>query len=134
TAALRKDVLFRNEAIFKDKFRCNRCAQRKLMFDHRSTKSLSALLDDKPANLILVILRPDNCKVRHAAIGDPGFASVEEPTILDPLCSRFHSRRIGAEIGLSQSEASDLFPCGHVRKKFAALLLAAKFIDWIHAE
>ena len=77
-------------------------------------------------------LRPDHSDVRDAARGDPHLLAVENVIVAVFAGARPHAAGVGAEVGLGEAEAAELFSRGHLRQPEILLLVGAEGIDRIH--
>ena len=99
-------------------------------------KSRTVRLNQKPANLVVFVfnLGPDDRNIGDGAGSDPHFLAVENIFVADFTGAGQHPSGIRSESGLGKPEAAKLFALLHGRQPSFLLLLAAKFIDRIHAK
>ena len=122
--------------VLQGKARSDRCAQRPLAVNVVGFESGAIRLDEESANAILFVfhLCPDDRDVGDRAGGDPHLLAVDDVLIADFAGAGAHAAGIRSEIGLSQTEAAELLAFLHRRQPGFFLLVAAKFVDRIHAQ
>ncbi len=84
--------------------------------------------------VIAVGFGPDDGDVGDGAGGDPHFFAVEDVLIAAAVGAGAHAAGVGAEVGLGQAEAAELFAGGHFREPEVLLVIGAEGVDGIHDE
>src|SRR5580700_11824048 len=97
-------------------------------------ESRAVFFDEEPANLVVLVfhLGPDDGNVGDAAGGDPHLLAVENVFVAHLAGAGSHAAGIGAETGLGESEAAELFALLHGWQPGLLLLFTAEGMDGIH--
>ncbi|MGY4297708.1 hypothetical protein ACVWXN_005803 [Bradyrhizobium sp. i1.4.4] len=77
-------------------------------------------------------LGPDHEHVGDRRVRDPHLAAGQAIAIRDLLGAGLHAGRIGAGVGLGETEAADPFAAGELRQVLLALVLVAIGVDRVH--
>ena len=108
-----------------------------MLDDHRA-ESAGIRRDDESTHstrpLFEIGACPHDRDVGDAAVGDPHLGAVDDPVVTVALRDGPHARRVGAEVGLGQTEATDRLARGHLGQPFFALFVAAESADRVHRE
>ncbi len=75
--------------------------------------------------------RKDERRAADAAVGHEDLRPVDDIVLAVPDGDRLHPARIGAGVGLGQTEGADPLAAGHCREEAAFLLLGAESLDGI---
>ena len=91
-------------------------------------------LYQESADTILFVLHlcPDDRDIGDGAGGDPHLLTVDHILIAHLARTGAHAAWVRTEVGLSQPEASQLFPFLHGRQPVVLLLVTAKLVNRIH--
>src|SRR3989339_361709 len=135
-AGTAEKVRFRYAAIL-EKERGNRiCPHPAKVLDLPDGKTGGVLIHNENPGAPLGILRIGNGEYQrcaaNAAIGHEDLRAVDDIVIAVPDGDRFYTARIGAGIGLGQTEGADPLPPGHRRQKAAFLFLGAEPLDGVN--
>ena len=79
-------------------------------------------------------LRPDSGDVSEVAVGDPHLGAVDHPVGTITSGTGAHTGRVGAEVGLGQSEATDGITSGQSRQPLMLLFLGPVAVDRVHRQ
>src|SRR2546430_5204811 len=110
---------------------CRLLLEKKKVFN---AEAGAAGLDEETADLVVLLLipGPNDSHVGDPAGGDPHLLAVKDIFLSGSAGSSSHAAGIGAEIGLGESEATELFTFLHCRQPLLLLLFAAESVDRVH--
>src|SRR5207244_11627036 len=91
-------------------------------------------LDEEAPELAAVLLGPDHGDVGDGAVGDPELGPVQDVRIALPPGARLHRARVGAMVGLGETEAPDLLARSEAREPLLLLRLGAVRVGGVHDE
>src|SRR5215831_13639059 len=131
---VRKLVRERNLAVLERELGGDRGAHRELAVDVERREPRRAPLDQIAVDLAVVLLRPHHRDVGDRAVGDTELGAVEHVAVALALGARLHPTRVGAVVGLGQTEATDLLAARHRRQPPILLGLGAIGVDRVHHE
>src|SRR5207249_10291155 len=121
TFHVRELVLERNLTILERQLRGDRGAHRELAVDVERRETGCAALDEEAPDLAVVLLGPDHGDVGDGAVGDPELGPVQDVRVALPPGARLHRARVGAMVGLGETEAPDLLARGEAREPLLLL-------------
>ena len=129
----RENAFRPDPAVLERELRRDRRAQRHLSLVLERREPGVPALDEKPTDHA-VQLGPDDRDVRDRPVRNPGFRSVQHEAV--PVFSRRgpHARRVGAEVRLRQTEASDRRGGRELRDPAVLLFGRAEGVDRVHHE
>ena len=110
-------------------------AQAPLAVDFVGGKPGRSVSTRKPRTIVFVFIfdfGPDDGHIGDVAGGDPHFFAVEDVLIAGFAGGGGHAAGVGAEAGLGQPEAAQLFAAGQGREPGVFLLVGAEGVDGIH--
>ncbi|KFB71559.1 MAG: hypothetical protein AW09_003294 [Candidatus Accumulibacter phosphatis] len=100
--------------------------------DGRRRQARHSFLEDEAANCAGVILGPDDEHVSNRRVGDPGLVARDPVAAVHRTRPGLHAARVGAVVGLGQSEAADRFAACQPGKVLLLLLLGPEGMDRQH--
>src|SRR5215467_4700278 len=129
---VRKLVRERNLAVLEGELGGDRGAHRELAVDVERRESRRAPLDQVAVDLAVVLLRPHHRDVGDRAVGDPELRAVEDVAVALALRPRLHPARVGAVVGLGETETAHLLAARHRGQPPVLLRLGAIGVDRVH--
>ncbi|MNS51009.1 hypothetical protein D3C72_836730 [compost metagenome] len=76
----------------------------------------------------------DHVGVGVRAVGDPGFAAVEDETVAAFVGAQFHRDHVGTGIRLAHGEGADVFAADQLRQVLGFLFVVAVAVDLVDAK
>ena len=134
-AGAAEQVRLRNAALLEEERGNGVCPHPAEVLDLPDGKAGGVLLHDEDPGAPLGVLRigngEDQRRAADAAVGHEDLRAVDDIILAVPDGDRLHPARIGAGVGLGQTEGADPLAAGHRREEAAFLLLGAEPLDGV---